>query len=818
MPLDGMAQATAQMGMPALALTDHLGIYGAVRFTKACREVGIRPIIGAELVVQPPADWPNPATVGKQSGGRVAMSLGRPGTPDFRAGNHLVVLVRNQAGYANLCRLITSLHCEGDLSSGIRWVTFVSHFEGLHVLSGCRLGEVSRWLACREWQLALRAAIRYRDLLGSSYSLEVTQRHDAPILGELGERIGVRVVATNNVHYLHSEDWKLHETLVAIRNLDHVDTRSDSREGSPTAFLKSPQEMRALYRGYEQLCDATLEIAADCQFEFDFSQHHLPQVSNLGKQGTGQTDVATQLRHACEAGLDRRGLDPASPKVIDQLDHELDTVIWLGFAGYFLLVAEIADQIRSMGIRCACRGSAAGSLVTYLLGISDVNPLEHDLCFARFLSDQRRTLPDIDLDVESHRRGEIISWLMERFGVESTVLVGAVSTYRARGAIREVGKALGYNEFELARIAKIFPHVRAGNIATALEEFPELSGVDLSAHKDLFDLSVQLDRFPRHLSMHPCAVILGPSYLRDYIPLQPSSIELPMAQFDKDDVEALGFVKLDILGVRMQSAISHALREIERVGGEASAPDLAAIAPDDPSTFALIRSSKTLGCFQIESPGQRELLGRLLPNEFEDLIADISLFRPGPMKADMISPFLIRRHDPRRIPAIPPILDSVLGPTHGVIIFHEQVIRVLARILGITEAEADVIRRQLGPLESDEMTKLGERFQSQAINKGLSSREAGELWAEIAAFASFGFCKAHAAAFSVLTYQSAWLKAHYPAAFFAGILTHDPGMYPRRLLFQEAKRCGVEILPIDINQSGPEYVLEGSAVNPMPVK
>ncbi|MFN8104926.1 MAG: DNA polymerase III subunit alpha [Acidimicrobiia bacterium] len=809
---DELAQAAARAGMGAVALTDHLGVSAAVRFTEACRSAGVRPILGAEVPVAAPV----PAT--RPSGGR-----GRPGTPDLLGGNHTVVIARTEAGWANLCRLLTALHLPDDPGLRIEepeipWEVFCRHSGGLTVLSGCDRGEVSRHLARGDRAGALATVLRYREVCDpGAFAVEVSHhlRPEDPLRIDAALAVaasaGVPAVATNDVHYLDRRDAALHELLVAMRDLVPLAPTRQRRSTAEYDFV-SERTMRDRFAGVEEVVDATVALAEACEFELDLDNHHLPEVEanatiarlcetasgRLG--GAGRTELLTR---ACEAGLARR-MPGAGAGVHERLAHEIEVIARLGFSGYFLMAAEICAHIVEMGIRVACRGSAAGSLVTYVLGIGDVDPVAHDLCFARFVNEHRRTLPDIDLDVESHRRDEVLAWIMDRYGHERTAMVAAVDTYRARSAIREVGAAFGFPPSEVDTLAKYFPHVGAAGIEAALAELPELRDVHLDdVHvRRLFSACAAIDGFPRGLSVHPCGVLIGPADFRDRVPLEASPQGLPLAQFDKDDVDALGLVKLDVLGVRMQSTIAHAVAEIARTEPGGGPPDPGpGGSGGDEATYELIRSTHTLGCFQIESPGQRELLGRLAPDRFADLVVDISLFRPGPVKADMVGPFVDRRHGVEAEVYASPVLAPILGETHGVIVFHEQVIRTIAVLGGVDEAEADAIRRRLGDPGDPDTIAVGRWLCERAVDLGLDEAEAEAVWAQVASFASFGFCKAHAAAFAVPTYLSAWLKAHHPAAFLAGVLTHDPGMYPRRVFVHEAARFGVAVLPVDVNVS-----------------
>ncbi|HYN36267.1 MAG TPA: DNA polymerase III subunit alpha, partial [Actinomycetota bacterium] len=674
---------------------------------------------------------------------------------------------------------------------------------------------------------------------------------------------GTKAVATNNVHYGVPQHAGTHEVLHAIKDIVPLSTTHALRSTSEY-YLKTPEQMRALFRDVPQVADETLRIAEACEFDLDLGSYHFPDLPDAAGLKRGETPTGLLARRCYEGA--RRRYGTIGRAVDDRLQHELRYIfkgppattektdgVRGGYASYFLLVADIVDYVRRvLGIRCACRGSAAGSLVCYVLGISDVDPVRYDLLFERFMNSRREELPDIDLDVESHRREEVLAYILDTFGSDQTAVCCMVDTFRARMAIRDVGKALGLPAGEVDLVAKAFPRVRASDIPAAVERLPELVGSNLRAGQleQLFDLCCEVDGFPRHLALHPSGVILSSPDLADRVPMQESFQGFTMLQADKDDVEELGLVKLDVLGVRMLSSISHARDEIERLHGEPL--DIDSLQPDDPPTFELISSSRTLGCFQIESPGQRELLARLQPRRFEDLIVDISLFRPGPVKSDMVSPFLDRRHGFQDVFYAHPVLEPILRETNGVVVYHEQVIRVIAAVTGCSLDDADYVRRHLDA-QTEGLTEkpqdgfgrkrrnqetggsggigrprrpwvwgdfgrldnrppgekdVGKWFVGSAINNGFRPEQATRLWKEVFAFASFGFCKSHAAAFALPTYVSAYLKAHYPAEFLAGLLTHDPGMYPRRSIVADARVGGIPILPIDVNYSEKVYRAE----------
>ena len=518
------------------------------------------------------------------------------------------------------------------------------------------------------------------------------------------------------------------------------------------------------------------------------------------------------LRERCEQGFSEYLIRNRHPESLarDRLEDELATISTLGFAGYFLTVAEVVDLIKDMKIRVAARGSGAGSLVNHVLGISGVDPLAHGLVMERFLSPLRRALPDIDIDVEAARRTEVYEQMLERFGGERCVCISMRDTYRVRHAIRDVGAALGMPRGEIDAFATAFPHIRARDARQALTELPELrsSGLGKLAARGELDgflsLVEALDGLPRHIALHPCGVVLSDATLLDRTPIEASWRGFPMSQFDKDDVEELGLLKLDVLGIRMQSSMAYAVEEVARVDGVQI--DLDGVGLDDVPTYDLVKSAHTLGCFQIESPGQRELIGKFAPDRFDDLITDISLFRPGPVKSDMITPFLRARQGWNEAEYLHPDLRPALEETYGVVVFHEQVMKIVSIMTGCSLAHADEVRRSLGSPDSQQEVRAW--FYPAARAKGYDLVTIERVWEVLKAFGSFGFCKAHAAAFAIPTYHSAWLKAHHPAAFLAGVLTHDPGMYPKRLILDDARNLGIAILGLDVNNSDKTYRVE----------
>ncbi|ARH95172.1 DNA polymerase III subunit alpha [Streptomyces sp. MOE7] len=819
-----LAERAAERGMDALALTDRDGLSGAVRFAKAAAGAGIRPLFGSELAVaeRAPAPAAGSATVRRRTPVRGGAFL------DESAARAVFLARDGAAGWAALCRLVSAAHAGRTERPVLPWSALSSAADGLTVLLGPD-SEVGRALAAGRPDRAARLLAPWRELYGDALRLEVVD-HGRPGSGPGSPRLaartlgfavdqGVRAVLTNAVRYADPGQGPVADVLDSARRLVPVDPHRPDSWDSGERWLK---DAAAMGRTAERIAEAagfrrglahrllamTEETAGAClvdpQDDLGLGRIHFPEPRLVGAE---HRTAARVLRSRCAAGMVLRGYDRDRERWA-RLNDELRTIERLGYPSYFLTVARVVDDVRDLGIRVAARGSGAGSLVNHLLGIAHADPVEHGLLMERFLSERRAALPDIDIDVESARRLEVYRAIFDRFGAERVATVSMPETYRVRHAVRDVGAALGMDPAEVDRLAKAFPHIRARDARAALAELPELRGVREAADDRLWQLVEALDALPRGIAMHPCGVLLSDATLLDRTPVVPTSGEgFAMSQFDKDDVEEMGLLKLDVLGVRMQSAMAHAVAEIGRAAGRRiDLDDPAQVPPGDRATYDLIRSTETLGCFQIESPGQRDLIGRLQPATFHDLVVDISLFRPGPVAADMVRPFIDARHGRKPVRYPHPDLEEPLRETYGVVVFHEQVIEVLRIMTGCARDEADEQRRALSDPELQGRVRAW--FARCAEHRGYPPEVIARTWEIVEAFGSYGFCKAHAVAFAVPTYQSAWLKAHHPAAFYAGLLTHDPGMYPKRLLLADARRRGVPVLPLDVNRSAVAHRIE----------
>ncbi len=842
-----LVERAAEQEMDTLALTDRDGAYGAVKFVRAARRAGIRPVLGVELAVAPTAPVggrPRPAPRRTPVRGGEVRDL----SPQQGGSARVTFLASGKRGWAALCRMVSSIHLAGERGRPVATLDVVApHLAGgdLLVLLGPS-SELGAAATRRRDDLGLAALTPWLDLVPRenvvvelvSHRLGArsgewgpgTSHHAARMAG-IARWAGLTTVLTNAVRYADRHDAPTVDVLDAARRLVPLGSASlrdigpDGSRGNAEGFLKSGKQMHEVA---EEICRLaglgdsaeearrllarTRTVADRCvldpRTDLGIGEVHFPELV-LSDTSTPSADVA--LRRRCEGAIGDRYGDAPRMRIWTRLDQELETIRTLGYASYFLTVADVTDLIGEMGVRRAARGSGAGSLVNYLLGISGVDPIRHGLLMERFLSPLRASLPDIDVDVESARREEVYRAILDRYGGERCVCVSMMDTYRVRHAVRDVGAALGMPPGEVDAVAKAFPHIRARDARLALRDLPELraSGLGDGALDRFFGLVERLDGLPRHIAVHPCGVLLSDTTLLDRTPVEASWSGFPMSQFDKDDVEELGLLKLDVLGIRMQSAMAHAVAEVERVDGvRIDLDDEVQVPFDDPATYELISSAKTLGVFQIESPGQRELVGKSGIETFDDIITDISLFRPGPVKSDMITPYLEAKQGWASAHYLHDDLRPILEETRGVVVFHEQVIEMIARFARVSNAEADEVRRALG--DTDGMAAARAWFFPRALGQGYDLAVVDQIWTVLEAFASFGFCKAHAAAFALPTYQSAWLKAHWPAHFLAGVLTHDPGMYPKRLILDDARQLEVGVLGLDVNASASAYLVERS--------
>ncbi len=884
---EALVERATALGYPALALTDHDGLYGAVRFWQAARELGrgLKAIIGAEVTVE-------------------GIGTGRHDPGD----SHLILLAGTGQGYANLCRILSAGQLAGQKGQPrLTLEALADHAGGLICLSGCRRGAIPVALLAKDKEkahrVALEVATRLREIFGPDrFWIEIQSQSlpsDAqlvPALVCLARELGISLVATNNVHYAERPGQLLHDVLTCIRHRSTLPEALGAGLLHPNSeqYLKSAAQMATLFGECPEAVRNTLRVAEQCKVSLDFSAQRLPAFP-VPESHTPES----YLRHLCREGLARR-FSPVTPQATAQLDHELGVIERLGLAGYFLVVWDIVRFAQEQGIRCQGRGSAANSLAAYLLGITQVDPLRHNLLFERFLSEggsaapaaSAGTMPDIDVDFAADRREEVIQYVYERYGEEHVGMVCNVVTYRARSALRDVAKALVFPPDLIDRAAKnldtrsaiqaaeslsVAPHAtqegadrqhrhsrsqpvslqsppsgprhrheysrwqspsaaseiaplageRTGAThplngiepvtASASEAPPRVLAVAVSTCEGfaslpwqvLADLLRQMDGVPRHLSIHVGGMIITAAPLVEVVPLERATMPgRVVVQWDKDSVEDAGLIKIDLLSLRtlgvVQEAVGHirAQREIDF--------EPAGLPLDDPAVYDLLRRADTVGCFQVESRAQAQMLPKLQPERFEDIVVGVALIRPGPIQGGMVHPYLRRRQGLEPVEYAHPSLAGSLGETLGVIVFQEQVLRVAMSVAGFTPAEADRLRRAMSRSRSQQaMAALRERFLAGARANGLEDAVAGEIWGQLEGFAGFGFCKSHAAAFALLAYQTLYLKAYYPAEYYCALLNHQPmGFYPPEVIVGDARRHGVPVLRPDVNLSQAACVLE----------
>jgi error-prone DNA polymerase len=784
---EALVQRAAGFEMPALALTDHDALYGAARFAQAAAQAGVKPIFGTELTLT-------------------------------NGGGHLTLLAENKAGYANLCRLITLARRDQQKGfASLPWRLLADHAAGIIALSGCRRSEIARALLDRDADTARRVAERFAAIFGRDNLFLELQRHhergDRRLntgLAALADRLGLRLVATGNVHYLSCDDAPLHDVLTCIRHRTPLDRANGLLRGNAEYTFRSPAEMAALFAEWPDALRATLAIAERCSAPVPAGPQTLPAVA--APDGLSTTGY---LRHLCEEGLTRK-YDRRSVlgEYRSTLDRELSIIVEQGLAGYFLVVWDLVHFARAQGIVCQGRGSAANSLVAYLLDITPIDPLAAGLVFERFLSRERATTPDIDLDFDADRREEAIQYLYRRYGHDHAAMACTTVTFGARQAARDVGMVLGFSEETIDRVSdSLDAHSAADLPASASLRGAFGAQLDTPRWKQFLTLAAALDGFPRHLGIHNGGMVISGPSLAAQIPIEPAAMEdRTVVQWDKDSLELAGWIKLDVLGLRMLSAIADACEIIAVRTGQR--PDLSALRFDDSKVYDMICRGETVGVFQVESRAQASLIPRFQPRRFTDLTVQIALIRPGPIQANMVHPYLRRRDGIEPVRYLHPLLKPTLQETLGVVLFQEQVLKVARDLAGFTPGEGELLRRALGHKRADEQIESWrERFLAGAQTHKVSKKVAEQVFAQLKAFGGYSFSKAHAAAFAVITYWSAWLRCYHPLAFFAGLLRHQPmGFYPEHVVVSDAQRAGVKFLPVDLRYSPAETSVEGDAI------
>ena len=779
-----------EMGHTAVALTDHGAMYGAVPFYRACKKEGVRPIIGCEVYVASRTRFGREAGIDQQT-------------------YHLVLLVTSDVGYRNLVQLVSRAYTEGFYGKPrVDTELLAEHAEGLIALSGCLGGRIPQFILQGDMENARRYALSMRDIFGEgSFYLEV-QNHDLPDdlrvlhgLRTLSQETGIPMVATNDVHYLKKSDAETQAVLMCIQTNRTVTDGRPQGFGSDEFYYKSTEEMERLFADYPDACENTVRIAERCCFDFDFDQRFLPKFS------TDPAETAAQMLHRLAAeGLEermRRGdivpeneEDRATYK--SRMDYELFIINRMGYNDYFLVVWDFVNYAKTHGIPVGPgRGSGAGSLVAYLLHITEIDPIRFGLLFERFLNPERVSMPDFDIDFGHERRGEVVDYVAERYGRDRVAQICAFDTLAARAALRDVGRALGMPYDAVDKVAKSIPRRLGVTLDDARREEPLRTMCENDASvRNLVQIASSLEGMPRHISTHAAGVVISDRPVRDYVPLCLGS-GLPLIQYDMDVVASLGLLKFDFLGLRYLTVIEDAAALIRKREPEFDADR---IPFDDAETFALLSAGKSSGVFQLESAGMRQMLTQFRPQSVSDVMVAIALYRPGPMES--IPRFLENRHSPDGVTYEIPCLEPILRETCGCIVYQEQVMQICRAVANFSYGRADRVRRAMAKKKTEEMEKEREGFLQGAKSNFIPEEAAKRLFDEIASFASYAFNKSHAACYAFTSYRTAYLKAHYPGEYLAALLSSVLGNQPKMAEYvEEARECGLTVAGPDVNES-----------------
>ena len=807
-----LVSAAVELNMPAVALTDHGNVFGAVQFFKQAKAKGVKPILGCEIYVA--------------AGSRFEKKPGDRDNHHF----HLVLLVKNEAGYRNLCRLITAAYLEGFYyKPRIDKDLLSKHSEGLIGLSSCLQGEVSVMLRRNMEDAAREAALQYASFFApGDFYLELQdhglpeQKEVNPKLINLARTTSLPLVATNDVHYLRRDHAESHDVLLCIQTNKKLSDPDRIRFSTQEFYFKSGQEMAALFPEAPEAIANTFHIASRCDFQFPTSQYFLPQFkvpegATLEEyfEKTAKDGFAKRLESLTRK-KDKGELMHPIEEYEKRLNREIELIKEMGFEGYFLIVWDLIHTARAKDIPVGPgRGSAAGSLLAYCLEITEIDPLEYDLLFERFLNPQRISLPDIDIDFCGRRRAEVIEYVTKKYGQENVCQIITFGTMAARAAIRDVGRALEVPLPEVDKVAKMIPIGPDSTIEGALKSVAQLRELNDKNAKIAHLLSVaqKLEGQVRHPSIHAAGIVITPRPLVEFIPLYQSVKGEITTQFPMADIEALGLLKMDLLGLRNLTVIEDALHLIHKGLGETV--DIKNVPLDDPRTFALFQEGATDGVFQFESRGMKDLLRRFKPEVFRDLIALNALYRPGPLGGGVTDDFIKRKNHPELATYDFPELEPVLRETRGIIVYQEQVMRIAAELAGFSMAEADILRKAMGKKDTAMMKDQKQRFLQGAKKKGLVQAKANKMFEQIHHFAGYGFNKSHSAAYAYLAFQTAYLKAHYPLHFMAALLTSEAerGVTDQVVKYiNECKEMGIKVLPPDINDSELNFSVHDGAI------
>jgi len=800
-----LVDRAAELKMPAVAVTDHGNLFGAVKFYDAAIKRGVKPIIGCEVYVA--------------STNRFDRS------PDSDRPYHLVVLCENEAGYRNLVKLASSAFIEGYYyKPRIDKDLLARHAEGLIGLSACLRGEVAVALSADKYQSARQSAYDLRDIFGKGkFYLEIQdqgfpeERRINPHLVRLARETGIPLVATNDCHYLAQSDARAQDVLVCIQTGKTVSDTARLKFPTEQFYFKSPEEMLAIFGEIPEALERTLEIAERCNFHLTKSQHVFPHFEVPGGETLdsyfekvtreGFAHRREHLERLQAAGRLRYPLEAYE----ERLEREVELIKQMRFAGYFLIVWDFIRFAREGCIPVGPgRGSAAGSLVAYALHITDIDPLQHGLLFERFLNPERISFPDIDIDFCMRRRGEVINYVTERYGRENVSQIITFGTMGAKAVIRDSGRALDMPFAEVDRIAKLVPNVLNITLKDAVAQSPELRQLKERDPRiaDLLQVAEHLEGFVRHASTHAAGVVISPQPLQEIVPLYKSNKDEITTQYAMDDLEKIGLLKMDFLGLTTLTVIDDCLKLIELARGEKL--DLDALPLDDAETYALLGKGLTAGIFQFESRGMTDILRRVKPNRLADLTALNALYRPGPIQGGMVDDFIARKTGKKRVAYDLPQLKDILEETYGVIVYQEQVMQIAASVAGFTLGEADILRRAMGKKKHEEMVAMREKFLAGAAKNGVPPAKAQKLFELIEQFAGYGFNKSHSAAYALIAYHTAYLKTHYPVEFMAALLTSEIGNQDKLSKYlNECRDMGIGILAPDVNSSDRAFTPSG---------
>ena len=797
-------------GMSAVGLTDHGNMFGALEYYRRGEETGIKPILGCELYIAPGSRFDRSSTQGISD-----------------ASYHLTALAKDYQGYRNLIKLVTAGYLEGFYyRPRIDKELLAKHRDGLIILSGCLSGEVLHFLAHGQEDRAREAARWYKELCGEGdYFLEV-QRHDLDgepafneALSRLSRDLDIPLVATNDCHYLRAGDAGAHDVLLCIQTGKTLSDPKRFAFSSPDFYFKSPQEMAERFRDIPGAVEQTLAIAERCHLEIPLGQTHLPRYqvpSGYTLDSYLESLVDERLRQRLRT-MERHGqrLTPDRIRAYEQrAAHELTVIQQMGYSGYFLIVWDFIDYAKSHGVPVGPgRGSAAGSLVAYALGITELDPLRYNLLFERFLNPERVTLPDIDIDFCQERRDEVIEYVTQKYGKENVAQIITFGTMMAKAVIRDVGRALDIPYGEVDRIAKLVPNRLNITLADALKEEPRLREISEQGGQmaRLMATAQALEGLIRHASTHAAGVVISPQPLTEYLPLYKGGKGEVVTQYAMEDIEHLGLLKMDFLGLRTLTVLHNTLQLIKDSHGTEIA--LEGIPLEDGTTYQLLSEARTFGVFQLESQGLRDILRKLKPSLFEDLIALVALYRPGPLGSGMIDDFIQRKHGKAKVAYLLPELEPILQETYGIIVYQEQVMQIASAIAGFSLGKADLLRRAMGKKKPEVMAEQREAFLKGALEHGFDQKKAEELFELMAYFAGYGFNKSHSAAYALIAYWTAYLKAHYPREYMAALLTSEVQNTDKVIRYiNESREMGIGILSPDVNDSFRDFRVVGEHI------